>query len=34
MRLGREVCRADEGLPEEVPEALVQAILRARERGD
>lgn len=33
VRLGKACCEEpDEGVPDEVPEALVQAILRARER--
>ncbi len=30
VRLGRGVCREDESLPDDVPEALVAAILEAR----
>ena len=30
VRLGRACCQADEAIPEDVPEALVQAILAAR----
>ncbi len=34
VRLGREVCGDPEGpVPEDVPEALVSAILAARRRG-
>lgn len=32
VRLGRDVCREDDALPAEVPEELVQAVLRARQR--
>ena len=35
VRIGREVCRDPEGpVPEEAPEALVQAILAARSGRD
>ena len=31
VRMGKEVCRSDdEGVPDDVPEALLQAILAAR----
>ena len=30
VRLGQSICDADDSLPEDVPEALVEAILAAR----
>lgn len=33
VRLGRDVCGADDAVPEDVPEELVAAILAARRRG-
>ena len=33
VRLGRSICDADDSLPEDVPDALVEAILAARRRA-
>ncbi len=33
VSLGREVCQADGGLPEEVPEQLIRAVLEAQRRA-
>ena len=30
VEMGRKVCEGDEGVPEDVPEDLLQAILKAR----